>query len=111
MLNIYNKITNNDTLNLLDLFLLANPQLVRLELTDHMLWLRDFTRHHPMWEEDDNSHLFEPDHYISPLLDLLYRHNMLLALLKGIPTFQTSAGKWTRPNNVWHSNSTSDLIQ
>ena len=36
---------------------------------------------------------------------------MLLALLKGIPTLQTAAGNWTRPNNVWRCNTPEDPIQ
>ena len=35
---------------------------------------------------------------------------MLLVLPKGIPTFQTAAGNWTRPDNVWHSNTPDDPI-
>jgi hypothetical protein len=54
--------------------------------SDHMVWIGDFNRHHPMWEEDANSHLFKSENFISPLLNLLYRHNMLLALPKSIPT-------------------------
>ena len=36
---------------------------------------------------------------------------MLLALPKGIPTLQTPAGNWTRPDNVWRSHSPEDPIQ
>jgi hypothetical protein len=63
-----------------------------------------------MWEEDTNSHLFEPENYITPFLDLLFRHDMILALPKGIPTYQTSAGRWTRPDNVWRNNTQNDPI-
>ena len=101
LINVYNEITNNDTTNCLDLFLTANPLLARPTASDHMIWLGDFNRHHLMWEEDANSHLFEAENVISPLLGLLYRQDMLLALPKGIPTFQTNTGRWTRPDNVW----------
>jgi len=70
----------------LDNFSNTNPTMVRPTATDHMIWLGDFNRHHPMWEEDDNSHLFEPENYISPFLDLSYENDMLLA---GILTYQT----------------------
>src|SRR6202011_3471472 len=111
VINVYNEITNNDTTDCLDSFLTANLRMARPTDLDHMLWLGDFNRHHLMWEDDTNSHLFEPENYISPLLDLLYRHNMLLTLPKGIPTFQTSVGCWTRPDNVWRSNTNFDPIQ
>jgi hypothetical protein len=63
-----------------------------------------------MWEEDANKCFFEPDDFISPLIDLIYKHDMLLSLLKGIPMLQTPMGNWTRPNNIWHSNMPDNLI-
>ena len=35
---------------------------------------------------------------------------MLLALPKGIPTYQSATGNWTHLDNVWHSNTPEDLI-
>ena len=103
--NIYNEITNNNTILCLDNFLVANPLSVRPNAFDHMIWLGDFNRHHPIWEDKSNERLFESEDFINPLLELLYNHDMILALPKGIPTFQTCTGNWTRPNNVWRSNS------
>jgi len=64
-----------------------------------------------MWEDDTNSHLFEAENFIAPFLNLLYRHDMLIALPKGSPTFQTNTGHWTRPDNVWQANTQADPIQ
>ena len=75
-----------------------------------MLWLGDFNRHHPIWEEEANEQLFNPDAFIQPLLTLLYSYDMILALPKGLPTFETTAGNWTRPDNVWHTNTADDPI-
>jgi hypothetical protein len=75
-----------------------------------MLWLGDFNRHHPIWEDKANEHLFESEDNISPLIDLLYKHDITLALPKGIPTFQTNAGNWTRPDGVWRTNTADDTI-
>ena len=108
--NIYNEITNNDTLTCLDLFLDLNAPLVQPTNSDGVLWIGDFNCHHPMWEEDSNEHLFEPEEYISPLIDLLYKNDMLLALPKGIPTLQTPTGNWTRPDNVWRNNTPDNPI-
>ena len=108
--NIYNEITNNDTLTCLDLFLDLNAPLVQPTNSDGVLWIGDFNRHHLMWEEDSNEHLFEPEEYISPLIDLLYKNDMLLALPKGIPTLQTPTGNWTRPDNVWRNNTPDNPI-
>jgi hypothetical protein len=72
--------------------------------------LGDFNRHHPIWEDDNNENLFEPEDCIAPLINLLYKFDMLLALPKGKPTLQTSAGNWTRPDNVWRCNTLDDPI-
>ena len=82
--NIYNEITNNDTISDLDSFLDCNMQLVCPAGVDHVLWLGDFNRYHLL----SNQHLYEPEDYISPFIDLLYKHDMVLVLPKGIPTFQ-----------------------
>jgi ribonuclease HI len=110
LFNVYNEITNNDTLTCLDSFTDLNTTLIRPTISDCVLWLGDFNRHHPMWEDDANERLFEPEEYISPLINLLYKNDMLLSLPKGIPTFQASTGNWTRPDNVWRSNTPDNLF-
>jgi hypothetical protein len=110
LFNIYNKITNNDTLTCLDLFSELNTPLIQPSNSDYVLWLGDFNRHHPMWEEDSNEQLFELEDYILPLIDLLYKNDMTLSLPKGIPTLQTPTGNWTRPDNVWCSNTPDNPI-
>ena len=110
LFNIYNEITNNDTINYLDSFLTQNAHLVHPTVRDSVVWVGDFNRHHPMWEEEVNERLYEPTDYITPLIDLLYRNDMLLALPKGIPTYQSAAGNWTRPDNIWRCNTPDDPI-
>ena len=110
LFNIYNKITNNDTISCLDSFLDRHKQLVRPSITDSVVWLGDFNRHHPLWEDDSNKRLFESTEYITPLLNLLYKNEMLLVLPKCIPTYQTAVGNWTRPDKVWRSSSPDNLI-
>ena len=63
-----------------------------------------------MWEYETNERLFETEEYISPLIELLYRNEILLVLPKGIPTYQTATGNWTCPDNVWRSNTLDDPI-
>ena len=94
----------------LDSFLTRNTHLVCPSPLNCILWLGDFNHHHPMWEDETNERLFKAEEYISPLIELLYRNEMLLALPKGIPTFQSAAGNWTRPDNVWRSNPPEDPI-
>ncbi|GLB41456.1 putative encoded by [Lyophyllum shimeji] len=99
--NIYNDCSHNDSLTVLSAFLSSSLRLVRPSFRDHMLWLGDFNRHHPMWESVDNRHLNSSVDDIRPLLDLLWDYDMELALPPGLPTLQTSRGNWTRPDNVW----------
>ena len=108
--NIYNKITNNNTISCLDSFLDCNSHIVWLANTDSVVWLGDFNQHHPLWEYDANRRLFEPTNFISPLLDILYKNKMLLALPKGLPTYQMATGNWSRPDNVWWCSSPDDPI-
>ena len=54
--------------------------------------------------------MFKTEEYIAPLIELLYKNEMLLALPKGIPTFQSAAGSWIRPDNVWCCNTPDDPI-
>ena len=84
--NIYNEITNNETITCLDSFLTCNAHLICPLPLDCVLWLGDFNHHHPMWEDETNERLFKAEEYQSPLIKLLYRNEMLLALPKGIPS-------------------------
>jgi ribonuclease HI len=70
------------------------------------LWAGDFNRHHPMWEEERNDHLFTKAaiEKAKPLLQLMAMQGMEMALPKGIATLeQSNTGNWTRPDNVFIS--------
>lgn len=110
LFNIYNDCTNNDSILTLSTYLSTNLRLARPTGTDHMIWLGDFNRHHPLWEPEGNAHLFSSSSLIQPLLDLLSLHGMQQVLPPGIPTLQTVADRWTRPDNVWRSDSGADLV-
>jgi hypothetical protein len=99
--------TNHNALTCLGQFSDLNASLIHPTLSDCVIWLGDFNCHHPMWEEDINECLFKPEDYI---IDLLYKNDMLLMLLKGIPMLQTPAGNWTRPDNIWQCNTPDNPI-
>ena len=70
----------------------------------HQVWLRDFNRHHPISDEPQNSHLFTKCNLelAQPLLDMLDKHKMKMALPPLIPTLQLhSTGNHTRTDNVF----------
>lgn len=75
-----------------------------------MIWLGNFNRHHESWEPHTNSHLASSADKIEPLLELLYGYGMAMALPPELPTLQACTGNWTRPNNVWITPNSDNLI-
>ena len=102
--NIYNNCNNNLTIETLHTYLRENLATALPLPTDHMLWLGDFNRHHPLWEDNKNCRLYNPPHLIDPLIDTLQEFDMQMALPSGIPTLEMVLSNWTRPDNVWCSN-------
>ena len=101
--NVYNDITHNETLTALEKhFTDAN---VHAEArVDGLLLMGDFNRHHPMWDEARNQHLFTAANLkaAQPLLELLVAHDLIMALPEDIPTLEAnSTGNHTRPDNVF----------
>jgi endonuclease/exonuclease/phosphatase family metal-dependent hydrolase len=75
-----------------------------LQLND--IWLGDFNRHSPMWDEPRNSQLFTPQalREAQRLIDLAITWNMHMALRAGVNTLESTRSKnYTRPDNVWVS--------
>jgi len=104
VVNVYNDCKHDRTLEEIERFLAANISKLRPEERDHMIWLGDFNRHHPLWDEERNNHLFTTTALSSSqkILTLLADYGMTQALPKDIPTLQSSStGNWTRPDNVF----------
>lgn len=113
LINIYNDGTHNRTITELSNFLSSHITKVRPSQTDHMFWLGDFNRHHPMWDEERNSHLFTNPALdaAQKLLNLVSDYRMVQALPKDIPTLQSSStGNWTRPDNVFCTDHSTEAI-
>ena len=71
---------------------------------DGLIWCGDFNRHHAMWDEERNHHLFMASATTEAelLISLLAEFNMTMALPRGIPTLQAMNTKnWTRVDNVF----------
>ena len=70
------------------------------------IWLGDFNRHHPMWDEERNTHLFTKAalEAAQPLLDMISRYDMQMVLPKDIPTLEVCMTKnFTRVDNIFCS--------
>jgi Endonuclease-reverse transcriptase len=64
-----------------------------------MIWLGDFNRHHPMWDELRNSHLFTRANQdkVQTLLDAIAEHDLHMVLPKEVPTLKAMAtGNYSR---------------
>lgn len=79
LLNIYNDCENNRSLGVVKEFMRGRGVRVRGEaVREQFIWLGDFNRHHPLWDEERNAHLFTRRalEAAQPLLDLIDRHDM-----------------------------------
>ena len=66
----------------------------------------DFNRHHPLWEENRNHHMFTKRNLDAAqrIIDVTSSHDLIQSLPKDLPTFQSTSSKnWTRPDNVFMS--------
>lgn len=98
--NIYNDGNSDDTLESIYTALTDNPR------STNTILLGDFNRHHPMWDEPRNHHLFT-EHRMEAaqnLIDLLDRFDLNMTLPPEIPTLELSSNKnLSRPDNVFMS--------
>lgn len=107
--NIYNDCVRNDTINLLDTFtrsLPNNPPLGRRENSNATLWLGDFNRHHPHWDNPADTRLFTRTALdnAEALISVIAGLGLDLALPPGIPThLHNVSKKWTRLDHVFIS--------
>jgi hypothetical protein len=111
--NIYNNCDNSKTEEKLVEYLRGNRQQVRTHETDYMLWCGNFNRHHPLWDSERNHHLFMASVLwkAGKLLGKVGDYNMVMTLPKNTSTLKAKSTKnWTRPNNVFCSENTADLI-
>ena len=113
--NVYNNCTNSEVLETLSRHL-ANVQTNDNDTTvedSPMLWLGDFNRHHPMWDELRNEHLFTAANLTEAekLIDLLAEYDMEMVLPPGTPTLRAfSTGNLTQTDNVFCSNNIAPAI-
>jgi hypothetical protein len=55
-----------------------------------MIWAGDFNRHHPLWDNGEDTHLFtqQANRIAEGLIGLIADFDLVMALPKGIPTLQ-----------------------
>ncbi|CAK5280784.1 unnamed protein product [Mycena citricolor] len=106
VINVYNACDHNETLVVLRQYLANATRHTPNNDPIHYVWAGNFNRHHPLWDEDRNQHLFTNRNLrlADPLLQMLARHSMVMVLPKNIPTLKAhSTGNYTRVDNVFCS--------
>jgi ribonuclease HI len=113
--NIYNDCDHDNTIRALSKF--RRDQTDLLEKTTqgsaHTIWLGDFNRHHPHWDNHNDTRLFTRDNTRAAevLIEATAEAGLELALPSGIPTHIHNVTKlWTRLDQVFISDHSTDLI-
>jgi len=104
--NIYNNGHNNSTLVSLKTFLKAFPRVTTHTNKSMDIILGDMNRHHPLWDEARNEHLFSERalKLAEMLTHLITKQDWAMALPHGMPTLEAFNSKnLTRPDNVFCS--------
>ena len=93
--NIYNDCLNDNTMDALDLHLRCWPTASANALNRYTLWCGNFNRHHLLWDEEWNHHLFMAAtlQAVDQLLEKVSAHGMLMILLKDTPMLEAKATK------------------
>src|SRR6266481_4376798 len=111
--NIYNDCHHSNMLETLRRAIQVNHSRILGWGNDSMIWCGDFNRHHAMWDEERNHHLFMASATAEAqiLISLLADCDMVMALPRGIPTLQAMNTKnWTRVDNVFVTEDLASLL-
>ena len=102
--NIYNDCTHSRNENTLRNYLTSHRNTIIDGADTHMIWAGDFNRHHPLWDDDKDTHLFTNQalRNAEGIINLLADYGMEMTLPKGTPTLQHMRTKrYSRPDNVF----------
>jgi len=111
--NVYLDGKSNIALRELDQYLKSHPKNANRECPTMDIIQGDMNRHHPMWDEERNQHLFTNTalSMAEPLITMINKHDWSMALPKDIPTLEAFNSKnLTRPDNVFCSTEYADRV-
>lgn len=112
IVNFYNDCTHSETIRTVDTYVRTRRCNAPNERVAS-LWVGDFNRHHPMWDEPRNQHLFMSSNLESAeeLIEITANHGLVMALEKYIPTLRAmNSGNYTRTDNVFITDDFRDRI-
>jgi hypothetical protein len=113
--NIYNNGNNDATINALAKFHRENDSLLEGTVNEdtHCMWIRDFNRHHPHWDNVNDSWLFTTDaiEVAEVLIETVANVGLELILPAGLPMHCHNVTKrWTRLDQVFLSDHSLNLV-
>jgi len=108
LFNIYNDSKHNNTIRLLTKYYRDNQSNIGYNASGnvHTIWVGDFNRHHPYWDNPGDNRLFTREATIAAelLIEAVAENGLELALTRGIPTCCHNATKcWSRLDQVFVS--------
>ena len=111
--NIYNDCNHSENEIKLRNFIRENVHDICQNDNDHMIWAGDFNHHHPLWDRNEDTHLFtrKATDAANDLIDILGEFGMEMALPKDIPTLQhIVTNRYSRPDNVFCTQQLTDQL-
>ena len=113
--NIYNECEKNNTIKALSEFHKNHSRMLEESDTGqaHVIWLGDFNRHHPYWDDLKDTRLFNTKALIAAekLIEAVADAGLELALPSGIPTHvHHVTKKWTRLDQVFLSEHSTEML-
>ena len=115
LFNIYNDGQHNDTINLLSDYHHKNANAIEspTSVNTHCIWMGDFNRHHPYWDNPDDMRLFTKAALkaAESLIEAVAEAGLEMTLPSCTPTHQHNVSKcWTRLDNVFISDHSLDAV-
>jgi|SRR6266850_1036997 len=115
IVNIYNEGKGNETINKLTQFNSAhhNPPNTDKNVNSHTIWLGDFNRHHPYWDDHNDTRLFTNKEMEAAeiLIEAVTDAGLEIALPSGIPTHIHNVTKhWSRLDQVFLSDHSANML-
>jgi len=113
--NVYNEGKSNNTINLLTRYHRDNhPNLEQSQIGNaHIIWLGDFNRHHPCWDDPSDLRLFTDNALAAAeiLIEAVAEAGLEIVLPHGTPTYCHSIMKcWSRLDHVFISDNSTDTV-
>ena len=115
LFNIYNEGNSSTTINMLTKFHKDNNTIIGMEehTSVHLIWLGDFNRHHPYWDDPNDDRLFtrEVIGAAETLIKAVAEAGLELALPASLPTHVHNVTKrWSRLDQVFVSEHSVNMV-